>query len=416
LSPARAAVEVASCSRRLLWLLLFALLIAVLAASCERSSGQRHCQLGAEHTVALSQAKDFDGIALVAVPTSAVALWSEPSGLYAQRLSDEGEVQGARMRLGARCEGGFDALARERGFDAPARERVPGALARSDGQGAIDIACLLHPSRGKHDEPGTVLWLQLNLQLNEIGRRSIGEAGVLSEGVSLLRTPRGLELAWHDGAADVQRVWWIALEQPGAAPLQLSERGRIAAAPSLGLGPDGQSVVTWAETWVDGETLHSRIVDWTLARGVRALHDVGNYAAMPKLVALDRGLVLAFRDHREKEKIGLYVAKLGGQGLVDEPVRVGRADGTGRPAVTPCMRGLVSATPRTYGGDYFIGINWLDGTLVRSRGEQQFYEDSHAFTQVAASCQGEHALLFIAEFPQLQRETAALRAVSYHCP
>jgi hypothetical protein len=396
-------------SRRLLSLLPL-LLVPVIGASaggCERSSGQRHCQLGAEHTVALSRAKDFDGIALVAVPASAVALWSEPSGLYAQRLSDEGEVQGARVRLGARCEGGFDALA---------RERAPGAPARPDASGAIDIACLVHPVRGKHDEPGTVLWLQLNQQLNESGRRSIGEAGVLSEGVSLLRTPRGLELAWHDGAADAQRVWWIALEQPGAAPLQLSERGRIAAAPSLGLGPDGQSIVSWAETWVDGETLHSRIVDWTLARGVRALHDVGNYAAMPKLVPLDHGLVLAFRDHREGEKTGLYVAKLGAQGLVDEPARVGRADGTGRPAVTPCMRGLVSATPRTYGGDYFIGINWLDGALVRSRGEQQFYEDSHAFTQVAASCQGAHALLFIAEFPQLQRETAALRAVSYHCP
>jgi hypothetical protein len=327
-------------------------------------------------------------------------LWSEPSGLYAQRLDDGGQVQDARVRLGARCEGGFDAVARPRGT----------------GAGAIDLACLLHPARGKHDEPGGVLWLQLNRQLNVNARTIVGEAGVLSEGVALLRTPGGLELAWHDGAADVQRVWWMQLEQPGARPLQLSERGRIAAAPALGLGADGHSIATWAETWVDGEVLHSRIVEWTLARGVRALHDVGNYAAMPKLVALDGGVVLAFRDHREGEKTGLYVAQLAGRGLAHEPVRVGRADGTGRPALTPCMRGLVSATPRTYGGDYFIGINWLDGALVRSRGEQQFYEDSHAFTQVAASCQGEHALLFIAEFPQLLRETAALRAVSYECP
>lgn len=366
--------------------------------ACERSSGQRHCHLGAEHGVALSPAKDFDGIGLIAVPGGAVALWSEPSGLYAQRLDGGGVAQGARARLGARCEGGFDALAGEQG------------------ETAIDLVCLLHPARGKHDEPGGVLRLQLNRQLNEIARTVIGEAGVLSEGVSLLRTPRGLELAWHDGAADVQRVWWLPLDQPRAQPLQLSERGRIAAAPSLGLGPGGQSIATWAETWVEGETLHSRIVDWTRARGVRALHDVSNYAAMPKLIPLDGGLVLAFRDHRKDEKTGLYVAKLAGQDLAGEPARVGRADGTGRPALTPCMRGLVSATPRTYGGDYFIGINWLDHELVRSRGEQQFYEDSHAFTQVAAACQGDHALLFIAEFPQLHRETAALRAVSYQCP
>ena len=57
------------------------------------------------------------------------------------------------------------------------------------------------------------------------------------------------------------------------------------------------------------------------------------------------------------------------------------------------MDGVVVATPRTYGGDYFVGVNWLDDGLTRTRGEQQFYEDSHAFTQVAAVCLGAHALL-----------------------
>ena len=28
--------------------------------------------------------------------------------------------------------------------------------------------------------------------------------------------------------------------------------------------------------------------------------------------------------------------------------------------------GIVSATPRTYGGDYFVGINWLDPELRQS--------------------------------------------------
>jgi hypothetical protein len=79
------------------------------------------------------------------------------------------------------------------------------------------------------------------------------------------------------------------------------------------------------------------------------------------------------------------------------------------------MGGLVSATPRTYGGDYFIGFNWLDRSLRRARGEQQFYEDSHAFTQVAATCLGAHAVLLIAEFPQLHRPGAALRALPYRC-
>ena len=393
----------------------FLLLIAALCGACQRSAGQRHCRLGPEHTVALSRAKDFDGIALVesgARGQGAVALWSEPSGLYAQQLDPFGAALGARVRLGARCDGGLDALAR------PGPE--PG----------FDVACLLQPVRGKHDEPGGVLWLAISPQLNPTRRALLGSAGPLSEGVALARTQQGLELVWHDGAADSQRVWWLVPAVPGAVPQTISEAGRVASAPSLARGPDGHGLASWAETWVDGERLHSRIVAWSHRGGRRTLHQVGNYAAMPKLVALSGaapalrggaasdagGLVLAFRDHREGEKTGLYVAPLGANGLQSTPVRVGRADGTGRPALTPCMGGLVSATPRTYGGDYFIGINWLDAQLARSRGEQQFYEDSHAFTHVAASCQGNHALLFIAEFPQLTRPNAALRAVSYTCP
>jgi hypothetical protein len=263
------------------------------------------------------------------------------------------------------------------------------------------------------------LRLELSRQLKPSARALLGSVGVLSEGVSLARTGIGLELIWHDGAADNQGVWWLALSangEPRGEPLLVSERGRVASAPSLALGPDGQSMATWAETWVDGEKLRSRIVEWTRARGTRTLHSVGNYAAMPKLITQAGRVVLAFRDHREGEKTGLYVAPIGASGLLSAPVRVGRADGTGRPALAACMGGLVSATPRTYGGDYFIGINWLDAELTRSRGEQQFYEDSHAFTHVAASCHGGHALLFIAEFPQLTRQTAALRSVSYTCP
>ena len=377
-----------------------ALLIAVCCGACERSADQRHCKLGSEHTVALSRAKDFDGIALVTETgkQGALALWSEPSGLYAQRLDPLGTARGERVRLGARCDGGLDAL-----------PRVPPA-------GGLDVACLMRPTRDKHEEPGAVLWLALDPQLNQSGRALLGSAGPLSEGVSLARTRDGLELVWHDGAADSQAVWWLPLGAPGAVPQQLSERGRVAAAPSLARGPDGHALASWAETWVDGDKLNSRIVAWSRAGGTRTLHQVGNYAAMPKLVELDGGLVLGFRDHRAGEKTGLYVAPLAGRALASQPVRVGRADGTGRPALAPCMGGLVSATPRTYGGDYFIGINYLDAELNRSRGEQQFYEDSHAFTHVAATCQGAHALLFIAEFPQLTRPIAALRAVSYVCP
>ena len=79
------------------------------------------------------------------------------------------------------------------------------------------------------------------------------------------------------------------------------------------------------------------------------------------------------------------------------------------------MGGLVTATPRSYSGDYFIGINWLSSDFTRPRREQQFYEDARAFTQAAAVCMGEHALIALAELPQLDRERTDLHIASYAC-
>jgi hypothetical protein len=141
-----------------------------------------------------------------------------------------------------------------------------------------------------------------------------------------------------------------------------------------------------------------------------------HFAASPQLVVVDGRLLLGFRDRRGGAKTGLYLARVPSFGAVrGRAVRVGRADGVSKPALLACMGGVVAATPRTYGGDYFVGINWLDRDLRRVRGEQQFYEDAHAFTQVAATCLGAHALLLIAEFPQLQRKSAGLHAVGYGC-
>ena len=115
---------------------------------------------------------------------------------------------------------------------------------------------------------------------------------------------------------------------------------------------------------------------------------------MPQLFSLGDQAALGFRD-REPAKAAQdrAVPRRGVDGRAGgasaEPVRVGRADGVGRPALAPCMDGVVVATPRTYGGDYFVGVNWLDQRAAqRTRGEQQFYEDSHAFTQVAVACAG----------------------------
>jgi hypothetical protein len=366
----------------------------LLAAACDRGARRRFCRLGAEHEVARTSQKQLDAIELVTIGSNAVALWSEPGGLFARRLDGEGRPRGERVRLGARCEGGLVAAA-----DAP----------------DIEVACLVHPERGKQDDPGGVLVLRITPALALVRSQRLGRAGALSEGVGMARGSKGLELVWHDGSPDAQRVWWASLADGEASAQVMSQNDRLASAPAI-TALSGVTVMAWAENWLRGDDLVSRIVYWDHRAAPKTLIRNVHVAASPQLLALGDQLVLGFRDRRAGAKTGLYLARIADRGAQEaEAVRVGRADGVGRPALTPCMDGVIAATPRTYGGDYFVGINWLDRALQRARGEQQFYEDAHAFTQVAGACLGSRAVLLIAEFPQLHRASAALRAVPYTC-
>lgn len=364
--------------------------------ACRGGVRQRFCQLGAEFEVARIFAKDLDGIELVALDKELLALWSEQGGLFGRVLRLDGRARAPSQRLGVRCDGG---LAAERDGD------------------AVEVACLVLPERGKHDDGGGVLVHRVSVAGPRLAlqrSRMFGRAGRLSAGIAMVRGSRGLELAWHDGSPDAQRVFWGALADAGASAQVVSQAGRLASAPSLATLA-GSTAIAWAETWIERGELLSRIVYWDRHSASRTLVPVLRVAAAPKLFALGGELLLGFRDHRAGEKTGLYLTHVGSGFERAAPVRVGRADGVGNPALVPCMGGVVAATPRTYGGDYFVGVNWLDRGLRRARGEQQFYEDAHAFTQVAAACVGSHALLLIAEFPQLQRTSMALRAVAYRC-
>jgi hypothetical protein len=388
---------------------------AVLAAAlvwcgCAESSGgpAAYCKLGAEHEVARTTAKDFDAIELVAAWDGALALWSTAHGLFGQLLDAQGERRGSPQRLGVRCAGGLDA--------------------ELDGD-AIELACLLHPERsGKHGDEGGVLLHRVDRGLRVMRTRRVGSSGPDSEGVALARGPSGLELAWHDGAADAQRVLWLRLDEEGATPRAVSDAGRSAKAPTL-VAISGHTFLAWAETFIESGALGSRIALWEpegITRSTRTLLAGAHVAAMPQLFPLHGEMALGYRERKGGEKTGLNLMSFAAPGATTgdddaaqlralHAIRVGRADGVGRPALAACMDGVVAATPRTYGGDYFVGVNWLDRGLSRTRGEQQFYEDSHAFTQVSAACLGAHALLLIAEFPQLHVASSALRAVPYRC-
>jgi hypothetical protein len=191
----------------------------------------------------------------------------------------------------------------------------------------------------------------------------------------------------------------------------------MAGAPWIAAGPRAPPRVVWVERWLEGEALQSEVVAWDTRAAPVALLALAHRNAMPQLVPDREGLLLAYRDQpSQQRKPGLYLVRLDSRAApIGQPVRVGRADGIGRPDVRACMGGFVTATPRTYGGDYFVGINWLDGTLQNPRGEQQFYEDTHAFTRAASACLGDSALFLIAELGQLQHSRTALRAVPYSC-
>jgi hypothetical protein len=141
-------------------------------------------------------------------------------------------------------------------------------------------------------------------------------------------------------------------------------------------------------------------------------------APNPRLIPAEDGLILAFRDKRERgRKTGLYFVRLDPDGgLAGKIVRAGRADGDGTPAVEPCQGGLISALPRTFAGDYFVGVTWADERLQRLTQEQQFYEDSREFDRVAMHCGDEAgALLLIGERGRLLRNGAALRSTTIRC-
>jgi hypothetical protein len=206
-------------------------------------------------------------------------------------------------------------------------------------------------------------------------------------------------LAWQDAAVDGARLW--ILRDLESAPARVSEPGWHAAAPSLALRGT-RLFAGWSEVRELGKREEGRVRLLDLAAAHASIASVvtsQDGAPSPDLAGSGEDLWLAFRDRRSAgRKTGLYLVRLDPEGKpLDKPVRAARADGVGRPVLRSCLGGLLAATPRTFAGDYFVGVVRADATLRALSGEQQFYEDSHEFAQVASACLGERALLLIAE-------------------
>jgi hypothetical protein len=326
-------------------------------------------------------------------------VFSEATGLYARQLDAQGVPRGSALRLGPRCDAGVSAA-------------VSG--------GKPWLACARRAT-DQVETSGEVSLYALDRSLGIERLERFGRVGRTSHGIALTAVADGILVTWQDAALGSARVWLV--RAPNAAePRLLSEGAWYASTPGVVLRGE-QPYATWAETREQGAGFESRV----------RLLDVGDHAGppspvtvvtthddapSPQLAASGTGLWLAFRDQRRlgRKKTGLYLARLDALGkTLGDPLRVGRADGVGRPVLRACLGGLVAATPRTFAGDYFVGVIRATTDLRGLSGEQQFYEDSHEFAQVASSCVHDRVLLVIAERGKLGGGRAALRSVTFTC-
>jgi len=378
-------------------------LLPLLIAGCDLSSDRPECRFGAVHTLASSGHRVFDGLAVTPTDGGAVALWSDTSGLYGRRVDRKGRGVGAVARIGGRCPGGL--------------------AARASGK-SIAIACLrpgvstAPGDTGEGGAVGAVALRTIDARLSVTGAIHFGSAGPLSRGVSLVHVDGGLRAVWLDAAAEHNRVWFAQVDAEGNAgpPRIVSDRSREAGIPDV-VAHAGKPVVVFREAFMQDGKPAAQLVLWSPGAGRTMLARLSHEHPSPRLAVLDDDLYVVYRDRRRREeRIGLYVARIRSARIVAPgPLRVARADGDATPALSPCFGGLVTSTPRTFAGDYFVGVSWLGPGPTAPTLEQQFYEDAHEFTDTAAACVGEEALLLIGERGRLAQKETTLRSATFSC-
>jgi hypothetical protein len=377
-----------------------AVLVLVLTFACACEDGRPvTCRFGVERPLFRSEGAGFDALSLSAVAAGSVAVFSEASGLFAQKLDEQGRPRATPLRLSARCDGGVD---------------VVDVVAQRE---SLIVACLRPSAAGDAAAAGVTIYT-LDEALRVVREQSFGVARRLSAGIALASDARGVYCAWQDAAVGEARVWFAPIAAGAAGARVVSDATQRAGAVSLSVH-HGSILATWAEQPAQTLSAGGRIVIANLSRGTTPTPVTTTRDALPSpsLVSVGEHLVLAFRDRRNRgRKTGLYMLQLDEQQRpVGRPVRVARADGVAQPAVRACAGSVIAATPRTFAGDYFVGVVQVAARLDRMSGEQQFYEDSHEFAQAAVACASGGATLLIGERGQLGRPGAALRAVPLAC-
>jgi len=382
------------------------LAFVVLLWGQQRENRALRCRFGQEYNVYNSRQKLIDALAVVTVrKTKPIALWSDGDGLYGRMLEKDGKAYGKAHRIDSRCRGGIDA---------------------SIDKAMVYLACLrLSSSTGEVQESevdieqlnGSIVLYILDENLSVLSKQKVGEAGALSEGVSLAVNPHGVRIVWHDNNGLGQSVWLAEIEGGKVAPPRVISRNKgLPGAPFI-LQDGEETQIVWAETWVEGEVLRGEIVLSDGRSAPYSLIDVHYHAPVPQLVQLASETILGFRDQRKvDEPPGIYVARLGNDNrIVGELVRIARADTVESPSLSACFDGVVSAAPRTYGHDRMVGVNWFDASLSKLGGEQQFCEDTREFSLATSLCIDSRALILIAERGSSTQQYTSIRSATFWC-
>ena len=377
--------------------ILFQLLLWFLLAACQRgavkSEGQE-CRFLQEERVADGNALAYDSITLIAMDRGAVAVWSDPTGLYARLLDRDGAPREKTKRLGARCRGGVSAAVSAKG---------------------VEVLCMQPAFEG---DPGALVLLRIDRKLELEKTYVLASLGSLSEGVSAVVNDEVLWVAFYDAAPDnqVTMLAEVPLAAPEKATVQrLSRAARAAGPPWLLKMPDGL-YATWSETFLEHGEPRALLMRAKVGRDPKPVAEVLPRSPRPQLFAAFGRSYLAFRDRPKGHKsTGLFAMRLGAAGQDGPKVRMGRADGDAVPSLCFCEGGLFASTPRVYAGDYFVGVHRLNEGLTPLAPEQQFYEDAHAFYQVASACVDRRPLLLVAERSEPGQANAILRAVPFTC-
>jgi hypothetical protein len=365
-------------------------------AGCEgESRSDVACVFGDDHRVASARG-GFTAVRIARLDDGFVAAWTSGEGTFVRAIDGSGAPSSGARRVGGHCDAGLDITS------------TPSGLA---------IACL-HAPIPDQDKQGLVSLIQTDADGQVAMRRTFGDVGSGSRGVSVASAGDRLAVAYFDGELGSVRFAEVG-DEPKPEPRTVSREGPTAGPPHLFVDGD-RLLLTWAETIIDpmSDSLVGEVVISDLegepARFASVLYD----DAQPRITRDGQGLIVGYRDENPAgSRVGLFVARVGADLEQEGEVwRVGRSDAASGVSLFPCADGLYAVAPHSYSRrEMLIGVSRLDEHLDSIAGERQIYTSGERYEHGTGTCADGAALILVAERGQTPAEEAELKAMTLRC-